>query len=69
MRLWWRTKSAADEFVDLTDSSRQIAIREATYHAFADAEAKILRVSGKPRPKGQTITARVERIRTDRCTS
>ena len=69
MKLWWRSKPAADEFIDITDHSRKHAIEEATYHAYADAEAKILRVSGKPRPKGKTITARVERIRTDRCTS
>lgn len=69
MRLWWRTKPAADEFIDLTDSSRQIAIRDATYDAFADSVSRVLRVSGKPQPKGKTITAPVERIRTDRCTS
>ena len=62
MKIWWRTKPAGDQFVDVTDSSRRIAIREALYNAFADADAKILRVSGKPRPKGKTITAPVERV-------
>ena len=67
--LFWRTKPAADEFIDLTDSSRVHAINEAVYQAFADADAKVLRVSGKPLQKGKTITAQVERIRPDRCNS
>ena len=66
--LWWRTRPAADEFVDVTDSSRRQAIQDAEYHAFADSQSRILRVSGKPRPKGNLIMAKVERVRTDRCT-
>lgn len=68
MKLWWRTKPAADEYVDLTDSSRAHAIKVALQDASDDAEAKILRVSGKPRPKGRTIPALVE-WRSDRCNS
>jgi len=68
MKLWWRTRPAADEYVDLTDSSRRQAIRDAEWHAFADSQARILRVSGKPRPQGKRILAQVELVRSDRCT-
>lgn len=72
LRLFWRTKPAGDEYVDITDYTRKEAIRlghSLIYDPSADADAKVLRVSGKPQPKGKTITAVVERLRSDRCNS
>lgn len=63
MKLWWRTKPAGDEYVDVTDYSRSVAIRESLYDAYANSVSKVLRISGKPQRKGQTITAPVERQR------
>lgn len=70
LRLFWRTKPAADEVVDITESTRKAALRDGhnlIYDPAPDADAKILRVSGKPRPKGKTIPALV--VRSDRCNS
>jgi hypothetical protein len=61
--LWWRTKPAADEYVDISDRSRQLAIREATYQAEADALSRVVRVSGKPGQKGRLLTAPFFRVR------
>lgn len=55
----WFRRAVAE--VDVTDVARRLAIQEAIYQADADAQSKVLRISGKPHPKGRAIPALVER--------
>jgi hypothetical protein len=63
LKLFWRTKSAADEYVDITEHTRKVAIREASYQATAEADSRVLRISGKPIRVSQRISGLVERVR------
>lgn len=51
-------------YVDLSDPSRQKAMREAEYQSRLNAESKVLRVSGKTKPIAiRRIAAIVQRIK------
>lgn len=52
-RRWFVRPNAV--YIDLADSTRRAAIREAEFQARCDAEARILRVSGKTQAPVRSI--------------
>lgn len=47
MTLRWMTRPETDEYVDVNEVHRRSAILEAEYQLRADADSRVVRISGK----------------------
>ena len=58
---WWTRRH--EPWIDVTDVHRKRQIAEAEYQHHADAESKVLRVSGKTTPPNQLVSGLIARER------